>query len=72
MAHVYGAVLVAMLSQKKQIGDHARPRRAPATCACAVKLCVRDNSDGWLVVWGLLYCMLVRSSAVWLLPFTLL
>jgi len=32
---------------------------------------VRDNSDGWLVAWGLRECMLIRSYTVWLLPFTL-
>ena len=37
----------------------------------AVRLCVRDNSDGWLVAWGLRECMLIRSYTVWLLPFTL-
>ena len=27
---------------------------------------------GWLVAWVLRQCMLVRSTTVWLLPFTLL
>ena len=27
---------------------------------------------GWLVAWVLYECMLVRFSAVWILPFTLL
>ena len=30
------------------------------------------RSGGWLVAWGLCEGMLVRSSAVWLLPFTFL
>ena len=33
---------------------------------------MKENSDGWLVAWGLCECMLVSSFAVWLLPFTLL
>ena len=33
---------------------------------------VCENRDGWLVAWGLCGCMLIRFSAVWLLPFTLL
>ena len=32
---------------------------------------VCENRDGWLVAWGLCGCMLIRFSAVWLLPFTL-
>ena len=36
---------------------------------CADSLGIRD---GWLVAWGLCGCMLIRFSAVWLLPFTLL
>jgi len=39
------------------------------SCSEAV-LC--ENSDGWLVAWGQCECMLLLSSAVWLLPFTLL
>ena len=35
-------------------------------------LCVSENRDGWLVAWGLCWCMLVRFSTVWLLRFTLL
>ena len=31
-----------------------------------------EDSYGWLVAWGPCECMLVRSSRVWLLPFTLL
>ena len=38
------------------------------------RLSVCENSDGWLVAWGLCECMLIRFSTVWLLPkaFTLL
>ena len=40
-------------------------------CAsCAVRLCVCEKSDGWLVAWGLCECMLMRSPMVWLLTFT--
>ena len=35
-------------------------------------LCVCDNRNGWLFAWGLCWCMLIRFSIVWLLPFTLL
>ena len=57
MGHVYGTVFLAVL-----VG-----------CAsCAMKLCVRENGEGWLVAWGLCECTLIRSSAVWLLPFTIL
>ena len=38
----------------------------------AVMLCVCENSDGWLVAWGMCECRLVRFSAVWILAFTLL
>ena len=31
-----------------------------------------ENHVGWLVAWGLCGCTLIRFSAVWLLPFTLL
>ena len=31
-----------------------------------------ENRDGWLVARGLCGCMLIRFSAGWLLPFTLL
>ena len=43
-------------------------------CAgCAVTLCVCDSDHaGWLVAWGLCECTLVRSSTVWLFPFTVL
>ena len=34
--------------------------------------CVCENRVGWLVAWGLCGRMLIRFSAVWLLPFTLL
>ena len=34
--------------------------------------CVRTVMAGWLAAWGRCECMLVRSSAVWLIPFTLL
>ena len=37
-----------------------------------LSLGVCENRDGWLVAWGLCGCMLIRFSAVWLLPFTLL
>ena len=37
-----------------------------------IYLCVCETSDGWLVAWGLCECVLLRSSAVWLLPVTLL
>ena len=41
-------------------------------CAESVlSLGVCENRDGWLVAWGLCGCMLIRFSAVWLLPFTL-
>ena len=38
-------------------------------CSCA---CMRTVMAGWLVAWSLCGCILVRSTAVWLLPFTLL
>ena len=38
----------------------------------AVRPCVCENSDGWLVAGGPSECMLIRSSTVWLLPFTFL
>ena len=31
-----------------------------------------EKSNGWLVAWGLCKYMLILSSAVWILPFTLL
>ena len=37
-----------------------------------LSLCVCENRDGWLVAWGLCWCMLIRFFAVGLLPFTLL
>ena len=37
-----------------------------------LSLGVCGNRDGSLVAWGLCGCMLIRFSAVWLLPFTLL
>ena len=36
------------------------------------RACERTVMAGWLVAWGLCEGMLVGSSAVWLLPFTLL
>ena len=33
---------------------------------CAGKLCVFENSHGWLVAWGMCEYMLIRSSAVWI------
>ena len=41
------------------------------TRVCKVK-CKRMYFTSWLVAWGLCGCMLIRFSAVWLLPFTLL
>ena len=37
-----------------------------------LSLGVCDNRDGWLVAWGLCGCLLIRFSAMRLLPFTLL
>ena len=31
-----------------------------------MKLCVCENSDGWLVAWGLCEGMLIRSCKEWL------
>ena len=42
----------------------------PRKPSCSLGMC--ENRDGWLVAWGLCGCMLIRFSAVWLLPFTLL
>ena len=28
-----------------------------------------ESSDGWLVAWDLCECVLILSSAMWLLPF---
>ena len=41
-------------------------------CEAPAALRPPTSTTGWLVAWGLCVCMLIRSSTVWLLPFTLL
>ena len=44
-------------------------------CWCAesvLSLGVCEKRDGWLVAWGMCGCMLIRFSAVWRLPLTIL
>ena len=48
------------------------PQPAVPTATCAVRLCVCEKRDCWLVAWGMCGRMLTRSSTVWLPPFTLL
>ena len=39
---------------------------------CAVRLCVGERCDSLLVAWWFYDCVLMCSSTLWLLPFTLL
>ena len=66
-------VLVSMEKSKifTSAEMHGHGRSLVHCASCAVRLCVCEKHDGWLVAWGWCGCMLIRSSTVWLLPFTL-
>ena len=50
---------------------HNVPVNGVSGCfSCAVGLCACENSDGRLVAWASCGCVLIRSSTLWLLPFT--
>ena len=68
-------ILVLMLALQRQCRsqDGTRVLAVVSGCpVCAVSLSVCDNSDGCLVAQSLFEYMLIRSSTVWRLPFTLL
>ena len=45
--------------------------RRHISVGCAVKLCLGESSDGWLVAWDFV-SVLIQSSTPRLLPFALL
>ena len=72
LARVGMPVTVLALQCQCRCHDGTRVWGAVSGCAgCAVRLCVYENSDGWLVAWGLYGCTLLRG-ATQLLPFTLI
>ena len=55
-----------------QCGPHHAWCAVGGCVCCAVRLCLGERSDGLLVAWRLYECVLILSSTLWLLPFTLL